>query len=458
MPTTLPDAADVIVLPPVEGLATLSDSELLARQREAATARQHVDARLASIAGELRRRSDRALGHHGLAARLGAASPEKAVQRLTGVSFSEAKALTLVGTAPDSPWLAPVTDAVASGHLSIAAAAAITAGLGLPSAAVASDDLMDAAAHLVDLAQHSTPELTAKAARIARDELDIEGVVDREAHRRSRRSLKWFEQADGMTRLIAVLDPESAAIVTGALDSILAPRRGGPRFVDANDRERARSLTDDPRTNEQLGVDALVDIVRLATRASGSTSDLAHLFGHRSPAVRVHVDLTSLEKGEGIAHLEGQSAAVSARTAQRYRCETGSIPILFDGSRAIDVGRTQRLHSARQRLAIAAQWNGCPWGDCDRPPAMTEVHHIEAFDGNNTTVANGISLCQFHHVELHTNKWSISTRGDGTYWLIPPAELDPHRTPMQLHSRSPLRAQGGSSSSRPPGGPTPPCG
>jgi hypothetical protein len=92
----------VVVLPDVSELAAISDEELLELQRESGAARRRVDAVVAAISGELARRSDRALGHQGLAARTGAATPEKAVQRLTGVSLTEAKALVAVGDGGDA--------------------------------------------------------------------------------------------------------------------------------------------------------------------------------------------------------------------------------------------------------------------------------------------------------------------------------------------------------------------
>ncbi len=280
-------ASQVVTLPSIERLGSLADDALIEIQRQAGAARRRVDAVNAAIAGEIARRSDRALGHQGLAARLGAATPEAAIQSLTGVSVTDARALTAVGVAIDaeSPWLAPVTSAVTDGTLSVASAAAITRGLGTPTATVAADDLLDAATELVDLARESTPESAARSARVLREGLDVASVADLEAHRRSRRSLKWFEQPDGMTRMIGLFDPESAAIITGAIDAVLSPRRGGPRFVDPVDVERAAAMVADPRTNDQYAVDTLVEIVHLATRAATSTLDEASTL-HRPDSTR----------------------------------------------------------------------------------------------------------------------------------------------------------------------------
>lgn len=440
---TSTETADAIILVPrVDDLRGVSDDRLLELQRRSGAARRQVDAIVAAISGEIARRSDRALGHDGLAARTGARSPEKAVQQLIGVSLGEARALVAAGSAmaPGTPWLEPVSDALDAGEISVAAAAAITRGLGAPSADVASDDLLDAAAVLVAASADSTPESIASAARNAREQLDSARIDDLEEHRRSRRSLTWSVQPDGMTRMTALLDPESAAIVTTAIDTILSPRRGGPRFVDAAEAARAEALVGDPRSNQQLAVDTLVDIVQLAIRASGSSDDPARLFGVRSPGVRVHVQSADLARGEGFAYIEGQTAFISLSTAKRLGCESGWLPVLFDGDAAIDVGRIQRLHSPRQRRALAAEWNGCGWGTCDRPPWMTEVHHIDPWNGTNTTLENGIPLCRFHHMQLHAKKWRIEERGAGGLCAVSP---DGHIVP--LRRRNPF-ASGGSRS------------
>lgn len=195
--------------------------------------------------------------------------------------------------------------------------------------------------------------------------------------------------------------------------------------------ERAKTNLDDPRTNDQLAVDTLVEIVQLACRAV----EPSEVFVQKSPAVRVHVQAEALETGKGLAHFEGQSAPVSVQTAERHICLSGILPILFEGNTPIDFGRTHRLHSARQRAALTAEWNGCARGECDARPQFTEVHHISAFDGKNTTLANGICLCRFHHMELHANGLMIDARDDRTYWLSPPPLLDPKQRELQRQPR-----------------------
>jgi len=261
-----------------------------------------------------------------------------------------------------------------------------------------------------------------------------------------------------MTRLVALLDPESAAIVRGALDAITAPRRGRPRFVRSADRERAERLQRDPRTTEQLAADGLVELVRL-----GAAVGPEELIGGIRPQVRIHVTDADLRArgldprtgrpvdpgasdhvDAGVARLEGQAALVSVRTAERTICAGTAVPIHFDRSgQVVDVGRDRRLFTHRQRIGLAARDGGCIWPGCDRPPSWCEAHHIDEWNahGGRTDIADGVLLCRFHHLHVHDRGWRI-VRGTGEesarYRAIPPATHDPARTPVPLPGRRPI--------------------
>ncbi len=119
--TALAAAVAAFVPRPADGL---SDAELMDEQRALAEVRRRVDARSAELADAIAYRSRRELGHSGLAQRLGARTPEKLVQTLTGSSFREAQTLIRVGeliatppadAPPPTPWLVDVAAAVTSG-------------------------------------------------------------------------------------------------------------------------------------------------------------------------------------------------------------------------------------------------------------------------------------------------------------------------------------------------------
>jgi hypothetical protein len=452
---TLTDLSVDLIAPALDGL---SDTQLLQLQRQLSEVGRRVGSTSASVAAEVAHRSRRELGSDGLAQRLGARTPQILVQRVTGATAREAQTLVRVGVMvaagaqdaaaasdPDpgdgavrATWLSSVTRGVAAGRLSIAAADVIQAGLGStegspdPTALVLA--LTQAADALVRDASSMTVERLANRAREMRDEIDVEGVRDREQRLRDRRYLHITPVGDGMTRIHGLLDPESAAVVVGAYDAATSPRRAGPRFVDPTELARAEALSSDARSTEQIAVDSFVELIRIATRADGGA-----VLGKRGAAVQVLVTERDLSRRAGVGRIEGQPQSMSIETVERHVCESGIVPIMFDSAgQAVNVGRDQRLFNRRQRIGMAARDGGCRFPDCDRPPSWTEAHHIDEWvrDFGKTDIADGILLCSHHHLLVHNNGWRI-TRTGGEYFAVPPASVDPARRPIAAPSRSP---------------------
>ncbi|MES1170282.1 MAG: DUF222 domain-containing protein, partial [Leifsonia sp.] len=170
-------------------------------------------------------------------------------------------------------------------------------------------------------------------------------------------------------------------------------------------------------------------------------ADPGRVFGTRKPGVRVHVTVADLDRRAGAGHLEGQTASISMASAARLACAEGYLPILFDDcGQALDLGRTQRLFSEKQRLVLAAIWGGCAIPGCDRPPSWCEAHHADEWDLDNgaTDVCNGVLLCRHHHMWVHTNGWRIRRRGV-EFWLEPPPGDALNREPRLLQSKNPVR-------------------
>lgn len=454
---SIPALADLDAGYAPPSVSGLDDDALLTAKRQLAELRRRIDATDAVISAEIAHRSRPELGYSGLAQRTGARTPERLIQTLTGVSVRQARTEVRVGAlmaataqgsggdesatpaAASGPvWLREVADAVSAATLSIDAADAIASGLGSPDDHVSADGLRVAAVELLRLAPSLTLEQLAARAREMRAGLDATRVAERERALRERRYLHLIRQADGMTRLSGLLDPESAALVTDAFDAITSPRRGGPRFVDSAAVAEADALERDPRTTEQVALDSFVELIR-----AGSLADTSVFVGGRRPAVRVLVTAEDLAAGSGMGFLEGQTEPISIPTVERHACEAGTIPILFDNGDVLRLGRERRLFSRRQRIALAARDGGCVWPGCDRPPSWCEAHHTNqwARDGGRTDIDEGVLLCCHHHMLVHDNDWQIvrlpAGRRDGAVFaLVPPSTIDPARTPRPLVPRS----------------------
>ena len=427
----------------------LDDDALLRAQDALSVHRRHLDVYFAWVAGEIARRSRRDTGYAGLAQRRGFASAEALIQSMSQATRAEAGKFVQLGSSMaqaasalrsaeagipvELPWQAPIAAGLSTGRLSADAAESIRRGLGDPDAAVTAAVLADAAGRLVDSAGELTVDQLYHHARQTRDELDADGIATREKQRYEHRYLKRWIRQDGMYQASMLLDPESGRQLFSALDAILAPRRGGPRFVDPREQERADALLADPRTDEQLALDSLVAMVRIATEA-----DDQKLFGAARPAVRVVVTETTLATGKGHGYLEGEPDPVSLATIERYHCDAGVVGVKFDDDgQCVNVGRDQRLFTARQRIGMAVRDDGCRFPGCDRPPSWCEAHHIDQWhrDRGRTDLADGILLCRFHHMLIHNDGWRI-VRESGRYWLRPPRAEDPHQRPREMPSRS----------------------
>ncbi|WP_308465580.1 DUF222 domain-containing protein [Rathayibacter soli] len=475
-------------------LAGLDDDALLALLADAATARAQFELVITAGAGIVSERSNRQLGYQGLAARRGQRSTAGVLQSVTGSTRAEAwrqvrlgeamaqadaatqasetadpaggvaptgaegptgaeePTRVATGSAPDGaadesglppraaaaqrPWHDPITLAVAEHTLTPAGASALLGGLGQPTEDCDSEVLREAAEELLANAAGVNADELAKRARWMRDRLDQVGVAERaRAHFEARKARVGTNSAGART-LWMEFDDDSGAWLDSIVNSGMRPRRGGPRFVDKDEAERAEKLRTDPRTDEQLVFDLLIDAMR-----TGALADPATVYGSRQPGVRVVITQENLDKRDsegnliGTGHYEDTGEVVPAETIERLLCDTGTRPITVDEDGCpLDVGREQRLFTAKQRVALAIRDGGCMHPDCDRPPSYSEAHHIDHWHEHHgrTDIADGILLCRFHHMLLHNQHWRIRREGS-VYWLVPPA--GDSRAQIRLHRK-----------------------
>ncbi|MFZ2963962.1 MAG: DUF222 domain-containing protein [Rhodoglobus sp.] len=424
-------------------LAALPDEQLVTAHSLLSAHRQHAETFAAWLAGEIARRSARDTGYSGLAQQRGFGSAEALIQATTPTTRADAHAavqlgalMSAVGSATPLPaWESAIAEALTGGLLAPRAAEAIRHGLSGADDAAPATALAAASADLIAAAPSLPLDELRRRARAERDRLDERGIAERERARHEQRYLKRWVRDDGMYQGSFLLDPESGRQVFAALDDVIAPRRGGPRFVDAAARAREDALTHDPRTDEQLLADALVEMTRLAVEA-----DPGHLFGSRRPAVRVVVTEHTLRHDGGHGYLEGDGQPVSRATIDRRICDAGIVGVKFDDHGAcVDLGRTQRLFTERQRTGLAVRDGGCIFPDCSRPPSWCEAHHIEGWhrDNGRTDLADGVLLCRHHHMLVHNNGWRILREG-ARYFLKPPRSRDPEQQLIPMSSRSPV--------------------
>lgn len=345
------------------------------------------------------------------------------------------------------PWHAPLTRAVQSGAITLVQQDAIRRGLadppvGRPLSSTAARSIgrapgdddpraswdhtwkqvwARAAVELIGEAAHRTVEELSSAARTIRDALDPEGARLRFLERYAARSFRIWTDRDGLRHGSFIFDDQGFATVSTIIGSALRPRRGGPRFVDSDEKKRAADLAQDQRTNDQLTYDLFLDLIR-----SGMYADAETVFGARRAGVRVVVTGSrdprtgALTIGDG--RTEDDRIPFPVGAVEQQLCDAGMLGIVVDGcGNPLDVGRDQRLFTSKQRIALAVRDGGCRWKGCDRPPSYCEAHHIDPFStGGRTDVDRGILLCRFHHMQLHHGGWRITRDGTGEFVLHDP--------------------------------------
>ncbi|WP_165067482.1 HNH endonuclease signature motif containing protein [Marisediminicola senii] len=124
-----------------------------------------------------------------------------------------------------------------------------------------------AADELIRAANGMNSDQLYRLARQLRDRIDAASIARREKQQHEDRYVHIWEDPNGMYRGSWALAPEDGALFADVFAQVLSPRRG-VRFVDEVEQARAEALMKDPRTDDQLRADALMEMVQLAIDAN----------------------------------------------------------------------------------------------------------------------------------------------------------------------------------------------
>src|SRR6187551_2086592 len=183
-----------------------------------------------------------------------------------------------------------------------------------------------------------------------------------------------------------------------------------------------REDSSDERDAGQMRVDALVALVRHGLDCESPTS------GVKSQIV-VRVSRDELEKQLGIAECDTLGGPISTATLRAMAVDAGIIPVVMGShSVVLDLGRSARLYTQEQNIALGERDGGCAY--CHAPRSWCATHHITYWrDGGGTDLHNGVLLCTRHHTMIHYDGWGIRVDDRNRVWFIPPPQVDRERTP-----------------------------
>jgi hypothetical protein len=174
-----------------------------------------------------------------------------------------------------------------------------------------------------------------------------------------------------------------------------------------------------------MRADALADLARHALGCDATERALP------TTTIVVRVGLAELRAGAGLGEIDGTDEPVSIAAIRRLAADAEVIPEVLGGeSEVLDFGRSRRLFTRAQRLALVERDGGCAY--CHAPPSWTEAHHIRWWerDAGPTDLDNGVLLCTACHHRVHRDGWGIRVH-DGQVWFVPPVAVDRERRPVR---------------------------
>ena len=250
--------------------------------------------------------------------------------------------------------------------------------------------------------------------------------VSDEAQERDR-ELTYYQDQDGMWIIKARLPPEAGSLVVKAIEAVsVAEQNKDP--VDTDDSAESFSgavVREEPSPFQQLlshtRADALGAITEHFLATSGQDGRFRGLRGSERCQVVLHVDIKTLRE-HGVysdcahehCHLD-EKPWLSPATARRLACDASLVTVLEgDKGQVLNVGRRSRTVPARITRALKERDNTCRFPGCCES-RYVDAHHIQHWaDGGETSLDNLVTLCRYHHRQLHRGSYSISVLDNGS--------------------------------------------
>ncbi|WP_050348347.1 HNH endonuclease signature motif containing protein [Arsenicicoccus sp. oral taxon 190] len=251
-------------------------------------------------------------------------------------------------------------------------------------------------------------------------------------HQEARRGLSTFSRtSDGLWSFHGLLGDADKVALHAAITAFCAPR--------SSTDEATGEVVRDERTAGQRRLDALLTLTQRAadtgaTGPMGATcraSLVLPMDALRLPCPHRAKDAFGLWRGISgepcdcplpTASTDDLGTVLSPVVARELTCSAEVTPVWVDHlGQPLDVGRSTRLATLRQRRALQVRDQGCSFPRCSAPASWTQAHHIVHWaDGGPTDVANLALLCTQHHRFVHHQGITgrVSSDGSRVVWDV----------------------------------------
>jgi len=242
--------------------------------------------------------------------------------------------------------------------------------------------------------------------------------IAKEDKQKENRSVICYQDNDGMWIIHAKLPAEEGSLVAKTLKELgdkLAEAETQPEQKDKTEPKNVSAetfslnQTEEKLTFPQRRADALIALSEhyLATVHNTSTNTLTALKSAERCQLILHIQAG--DQNRHPANLDGQWLTPSA--ARRMACDAGLLIVEEDeAGNVLNIGRKSRIIPPAMARALAIRDNGCQFPGCCET-RYTEGHHIKHWaDGGETKLDNLVTLCRYHHRELHKGSFYLTLK------------------------------------------------
>jgi len=248
-------------------------------------------------------------------------------------------------------------------------------------------------------------------------------------HQQEDRSVSYYQDDDGMWIIKAKLPPEEGALVAKALqelgDSIAdSKKREVDNTATENNKSNGKSVSaetetetfsldknEEQLTHPQRRADALVAFAEHYL----ASPEIESLKGAERCQLVLHIRAGADNSGTGNAGVSNDASLdgrwLLPNAARRLACDASLLVVQEDEvGNVLDIGRKTRIIPPAMSRALAIRDGGCQFPGCCET-RYTEGHHIKHWaDGGETKLDNLVTLCRYHHRELHKGSFFLSLK------------------------------------------------
>ena len=254
------------------------------------------------------------------------------------------------------------------------------------------------------------------------DWIDPDGTLPDDKLQADRRYFTLQSTKDGGYAGEFRLTGEAGVKLQAVLGPLAKPRINVTETADGKPVEEP-----DDRTYGQRMHDALEQLCDRLLRTDTAVPDA----GGTPATVIITLDLADLADKTGYAVASDGTLIPTEKALQLANAAEVYFAAVTAKGEVLQLGRSRRIATRSQTIALIARDRGCSFPGCDTAPEWTERHHVIPWsEGGTTDLDNLTLLCRYHHHNFLSTGWDCQINPDGLPEWRPPWWVDRERKPM----------------------------